>query len=458
MKIIIAGCGKIGTSVLSRFVDEKNRGVAVHDVVAVDIKQEVIDDMTNRYDIMGVCGNAVSQSTLIEAGVSSCGLFVAMTDSDELNMLSCFIAKRMGARHTIARIRNPEYNVDIGFLQKNLELSMAINPEYRTANELYNILKFPSALKIETFSRPNIEMIEFRLEHESEFIGKNLIEIRKKFDANFLICCVQRGEDVTIPGGFFTLAENDKIGVIASRSEMQKLMKELRNHRKQAKNIIILGGSKTAVYLARMFEATGGTAKIIEQDEKRCEELADELPGVMIIHGNGAEQELLNEYGLSTCDAFVALTGIDEENILVAAYAKTQDVPQTIAKINRDELVKLAENIGIGSFVSPRIITANILEQYARALENSSGSSHVETLYKIFGEKAEALEFAVSAESKLTGVMLRDLKLKDNLLVGGIVRGNKTIIPSGVDSVLPGDRVIIISSGNSISDIIDILK
>ncbi len=452
MKIIVAGCGKIGTSILANLAQEG------HDVVAVDKKNEVIAELTNVYDVMGVCGNAVDCDTLEEAGASDCGMFVAMTDSDELNMLSCFIAKRMGAQNTIARIRNPEYNdSSLGFMRQHLELSMAINPELRTAAELYNILKFPSALKIERFSRRNLEMIEFRLDDDSDFAGKTLVEIRKKFDAKFLICCVQRGEEVYIPGGNFTLQSGDKIGLTASMPEMQKLMKMLGTLKKQAKNILILGGSKTAFYLAKMLEEGGNTVKIIEQDEKRCAELTAELPSATIIHGNGAEQELLMEEGLSTCDAFVALTGIDEENILISIFASMQKVPKTIVKINRDELVSMAQKIGIESVVSPKIITSNVLVQLARALENSSGSS-VETLYKIFDGKAEALEFIVAQDSKLTGKMLKEIKLKPNILIGGIMRGRKTIIPSGVDMILPGDRVIVISSNNRLNDILDILK
>ena len=451
MKIIIAGCGKIGTSVLANLAAEG------HDVTAVDKKSEVIAELTNVYDVMGVCGNAADCDTLIEAGASDCGLYVAMTESDELNMLSCYLAKKMGAQNTIARIRNPEYNdASLGFLRQHLELSMAINPEFRAARELYNILKFPSALKIETFSRRNLEMIEFRIGEDSDLVGRNLLEIRKKYDAQFLITCVQRGEDVYIPNGLFTLEAGDKIGLTASLPEMQKLLKMLNSLRKQAKNILILGGSITAYYLARMFELAGNTAKIIEQDEARCLELTSLLPSSTIIHGNGTEQELLMEEGLGTCDAFVSLTGIDEENILLGIFAAQQNVPKTVVKINRDELVTLAQKMGIDSIVSPKEITSNVLVQYARALENSTGSS-VETLYKIFDGKAEALEFIVAGESPLTGIPLKEIKLKPNLLIGGIMRGRKTIIPSGIDMILPDDRVVVISSNNRLNDLSDIL-
>ena len=452
MKIIIAGCGKIGTSVLSSLAAEG------HDLTAIDNKPEVITEITNVYDVMGVSGNAADCDTLIEAGAGECGLFVAMTESDELNMLSCFLAKKMGAKHTIARIRNPEYNdSSMSFLRQHLELSMAINPELRAAQELYNILKFPSALKIETFSGRNLEMIEFRLGEDSDLVGMNLLEIRKKYDAKFLITCVQRGENVHIPNGLFRLEAGDKIGLAASQTEMQKLLKMLNSLRRQAKNILILGGSKTAYYLAKMFSSSGSYAKIIEQDEQRCAELSSALPSTTIIHGNGTEQELLMEEGLGNCDAFVALTGIDEENILLGLYAAQQKVPKTVVKINSDELVSLANKIGIDSIVSPKEITSNILVQYARALENSSGSSAVETLYKIFDGKAEALEFRVASESKLTGIRLKEIKLKPNILLGGIMRGRRTIIPTGSDTILPGDRVVVISSNNGLNDILDIL-
>lgn len=451
MKIIIAGCGKIGSSVLA------NLSAEGHDITAIDTKPEIIKELTDIYDVMGVTGSAVDQEILEEAGVENCGMFIAMTESDELNMLSCFLAKKMGAKNTVARIRNPEYNDRrLDFLRQNLELSMSINPELRTARELYNVLKFPSALKIETFSRRNLEMIEFLLGEDSDLAGKNLHEIRKKYDAQFLIACVERGDRVVIPNGVFRLEKGDVIGLVASLPEMQKLLKMLKSLRRQSKNILILGGSKTAYYLAKMFEGGGNTVKIIEQDGQRSLELTEALPKATISLGNGADQETLMEEGLMTCDAFVALTGIDEENILLGIYASQQKVPKTIVKVNRDELASLAKKLGVESIVSPKEITSNILVQYARALDNSSGSS-VETLYKLFDGKAEALEFIVSGESEITGIPLKDLKLRPNILIAGIVRGRRIIIPSGSDDIEPSDRVVIISAGNRLSNLEDIL-
>ena len=373
-------------------------------------------------------------------------------------MLSCFLAKKMGAKRTIARIRNPEYNDNsLGFMRRHLELSMAINPELLTANELYNVLKFPSAVRIETFSRRNLEMFEIILPADCDLDGMSLIKMREKYNACVLVCCVQRGDEVFIPNGNFVLRAGDKIGLSASPAEISKLLKSLGVLMKKAKKIMILGGSKIAYYLAHMITTGGSSAKIIEQDAARCEELADILPETTIIHGNGLQQELLLEEGIESADAFVSLTGFDEENILTAIFASMQKVPKSIAKVNKDELASMASKIGVECIVSPKDITSSVIVKYARALENAEGS-RVETLYKLMDGKAEALEFIVNSESKLTNVPLKELQIKKGILIGGIMRGKKTIIPSGNDVITVDDRVIVISANERLNDLTDILK
>lgn len=452
MNIIVAGCGKIGTAILSSLVTEG------HDVVAVDNDRSVIEDITNIYDVMGVNGNASDYDTLTEAGVNGVDIYIAAMDSDEQNMLSCFLAKKMGAKRTIARIRNPEYNDNsLGFMRRHLELSMAINPELLTANELYNVLKFPSAVRIETFSRRNLEMFEIILPADCELDGMSLIKMREKYNACVLVCCVQRGDQVFIPDGTFVLQAGDKIGLSASPAEITKLLRSLGVLMKKAKKIMILGGSKIAYYLAHMITTGGSSAKIIEQDVARCEELADILPETTIIRGNGLQQELLLEEGIDSADAFVSLTGFDEENILTAIFASMQKVPKAIAKVNKDELASMAAKIGVECIVSPKDITSSVIVKYARALENAEGS-RVETLYKLMDGKAEALEFIVNSESKLTNVPLKELQIKKGILIGGIMRGKKTIIPSGNDVITVDDRVIVISANERLNDLTDILK
>lgn len=452
MNIIVAGCGKIGKTILNSLMSEG------HDVVALDSDPMVIEEITNIYDVMAICGNCADCGTLEEAGVAHAELFVAVSGSDELNMLSCFIAKKMGAEHTIARIRNPEYNErSIGFLRQQLDLSMSLNPELLAAGELFNILKLPSAVKIESFSRRNVEMIEMRLKEGSPLDGVMLSDLQAKYKAKVLICVVQRGETVYIPDGRFVLHSGDKIGLTAAPTEIQKLLKGLGVLQKQSKFVMILGGSRTAYYLAKMLISAGASVKIIESNPERCRELCEKLPKAMIIQGDGAQQELLLEEGLRRLDAFVALTGMDEENILISIFAAANSVPKVISKVNRSELGLMAERLGLDCIVSPKNITSDILVRYARALENSKGSN-VETLYKLMDGRVEALEFNVHPESELTDTPLKDLHFKKNILIAGIIRGRKTIIPGGDDVILPGDRVIVIATDQRLHDLSDILK
>lgn len=451
MNIIIVGCGKVGVSILSSLVAEG------HNVTAVDTNTEVIEELTNVYDVMGVCGNGVDYETLEEASVEQAGLFVASTKSDELNMLSCFLAKKMGAKQTIARIRNPEYNdSSLSFVRQQLDLSMSINPELLAARELSDLLKLPSAVKIEPFSRRNFEMIELRIKEGSALNGVKLKDLPGKTRAKVLICAVQRGDQVYIPDGNFQLQSGDRIGLTASPEEIEKFLRILGILQRRARKIMILGGSKTAYYLAKLLTDMGNSVKIIEEKEQRCLELCDALPKVTVIHGNGTQQELLLEEGIRGQDAFVALTGIDEVNILISIFAASLQVPTVIAKVNKDEMVAIAEKLGLDMIVSPKKTVADILVRYARALENSKGSN-VETLYKLMDGKAEALEFNVRADSKVVGVALKDLRFKPNILIAGILRGRQTIVPGGNDVILPGDNVIVLAANHRLQDLSDVI-
>lgn len=372
-------------------------------------------------------------------------------------MLSCFLARKLGAKNTIARIRDHEYNdQSLGFLKENLELSMAINPELLTAKELFNILKFPSAVKIETFSRGNLEMIEFRLKPDSVLDGMTLMEMRDKHKAKVLVCYVQRDDEIFIPDGNFALKSGDRIGLTASQNELEKFFRSLGTFKKRAKNVMIMGGSRTALYLAEMLTRIGSSVKIIEINADVCEQLSDALPEAVIIHGDGAQQELLLEEGIDSLDAFVALTGMDEENILISIFAASKNVPNVISKVNRDALDRMAQNLGLDCIVSPHKIIANVAMSFARALQNSLGSN-IETLYQLADGKAEALEFNVKSDSKVINIPLKALQLKQSVLIAGILRGQKTIIPAGDDMILEGDNVIIIAAEHRLQDLDGIL-
>lgn len=452
MKIIVVGCGKIGTTIVESLLKEE------HELVVIDNDPAVIEEITNIYDVMAVCGNGADSDTLSEADVEKAELFVAATDSDELNMLSCYIARCMGAKHTISRIRNPEYNDrSLGFMKQHLELSMSINPELMAAQEFFNILKLPSALKIETFGRRNFEMVELIIKEESPLNGISLMELRKKYNAHFLIGVVQRDNDVYIPDGAFELKSGDKIGIVATPSEMQRLLKMIKSLKKQARNVILLGASRTAYYLAKMLIGSGNTVKVIERDRRRCTEFCEALPEAVVIQGDGAVQELLLEEGIRSTDAFVALTGMDEENILISFYAMSQNVPKVISKVNRDELSTMAEKLGLDCIVSPQKIISDVLVRYARALRNSIGSK-VEALYNMMDGQVEALEFNVLSDFPWLGTSLKDMKLKPNVLIAGIIRGRKAMIPSGNDVILADDKIIVIAAKQHLRDLSDIMR
>ena len=451
MRIILVGCGKIGVALIGALVAEG------HDMVVMDSRPEVLDELVNQYDVMCVVGNGADVEALREAGVDRTDLFIAVTGSDELNMLMCFLARRQGAGHTIARIRNPQYSdKSLGFLRQQLDLSMAINPELLTAQELHHILKLPAASKVESFSRRSFEMVELRLKEDSPLVGQRLMDLRGRYKAMFLICVVQRENEVIIPRGDFTLAPGDRIGLTADRTELWKLLKATGLAKRQARNVTLLGGSRTAFYLSKMLLNSGSAVTLIDTDRAICHKFSDQLPGIRTYCGDGTQQELLREAGILEQDAFVTLTGMDEENILLAYYAKSQQVSQVIAKVNRDEMAAMAEQMGLEKVVTPKSIVVNVVLRYARALQSATGSS-IENLYQLMDGKAEALEFIVKEEAAYTGIPLKALRLKKNILIAGILRDRKAIIPGGEDMILPDDRVVVIASQHRLNTLAEIL-
>ncbi|MBE6688751.1 MAG: Trk system potassium transporter TrkA [Ruminococcaceae bacterium] len=451
MKIIIFGCGKIGSIIIESLAGEG------HDIVAIDRSAQAVEEVTNTYDVIGLCGNGVDSDTMQEAGIDECDLFVAVTGSDELNMLGCFMARKMGAKYTIARIRNPEYNDEsLGLFKQHLDLTVALNPDRSIAHEIFKVLRFPSAVKVDTFSQRNLEIVELIVKADSPFAGMTLAQLRKSHSEKFLVCNVMRDSEIYIPDGNFEIRVGDRIGLTASHSEVLKLLKNLGMPQKQPTSVMLLGASRISYYLAKMLLSAGISVKIIERDAARCAEFSNALPGAVMIAGDGMQQDVLLEEGISSVDAFVALTGTDEENILSSFFAVWQHVPTVIAKVNRPELATTAEMLGLECIVSPKTTVGNILSRYVRALHNSMGSN-VETLYKLYDGRAELLEFNVAPDFDYVNIPLRDMTLKPNILIAGIVRGRKPIIPSGDDVILSGDRVIIMAAGHQLNDLSDIV-
>ena len=452
MNIIVNGCGKIGKTILASLVAEG------HDVVAIDNNPQVINEITNIYDVMCVCGNGTDSDILLEAGATNAELMISMTGSDELNMLSCYLAKKLGAQYTIARIRNPEYNdKSLGFMREQLDLSLTLNPELLASVELYNILKLPSAAKVETFSARKFEMVEIKLKPDSPLDGIKIMDLRNKFKAKFLISAVGRGEEAYIPDGNFTLKSGDRICISAISTEIIHFLKELGTQQSPAKKIMILGGGKLAFYLAKKLCEGSNSVTIIEKNHQVCERLCEVLPKATIVNADGTDQEVLLEEGLLSVDAVVSLTGMDEQNILMSAFAQMKGVPKVITKINREALMPMAESWGLDTIISPKLTVSNVLVKYARALENSQGSS-VETLYKIMDDKVEVLEFTVKDDFEKCNITFKELSLKPNTLVAGIIRNRKTIIPTGDDMFMPKDKVIIFAANQRINKLSDILR
>lgn len=453
MKIIIVGGGKVGKTIIESMLKEK------HEVILVDNDPAVVGNVTNLYDVMGICANGTEYEKLLEAGADKADLFIAVTGSDELNMLSCFAAKKIGARHTVARVRNSEYNTaSWGFMKQQLEISMAVNPEKLAAEAIYDILKLPSATKVESFTARSFEMIEIIVKKGSAIDGMTLVDLRKKFSEKFLVCVVQRENDVFIPNGTFKVLSGDKIGVMVTNDDAHSILKKFGYPAKEAKNIMLIGASKTALYLADMLIKGRSSVKIIEKDPEVCDIVCERLSSkASVVCGDGMSREILLEEGMDGLDALVALTDRDEENILISFYALSKQVQKVIAKVNRNELSSISENLGLETTFSPKNIVADILVRYARAIGNSIGSK-VETLYSLFGGNAEALEFNVEQDFEFAGVPIKKLETKPGILVAGITRGDEALIPGGDDCILSGDKVIVVAKGERLCNLSDILK
>ncbi|HIQ74113.1 MAG TPA: Trk system potassium transporter TrkA [Candidatus Cottocaccamicrobium excrementipullorum] len=450
MKIIIVGCGKVGVTLADKLNGEN------HDIVLIDLNAEKLRAITDSIDVMGVAGNGAVYQTQIEAGIQEADLMIATTNSDELNMLCCLIAKKAGNCHTIARIRNPEYSSEIHYFQEELNLSLAINPELAAANEIAKLLRFPSAIKIDTFAKGRLELLKFRIPERSSLDGMKILEVGQKLRCNVLICVIERGRQVIIPDGNISLQVGDKISFIGSHKDSMDFFRKVGVATNGVQSVLIVGGGRVTYYLARLLQDTKIKLKIIERDLARCQELSELLPEAMIIHGDGSDQQLLLEEGISQADAFASLTGFDEENIMLSLYAATKSNAKLITKVNRIAFEDVIDSLNLGSIIYPKLITADSILQYVRAMQNSLGSN-IETLYKIADDQVEALEFRVGKDAPMIGIPLEKLRLKRNLLVAGISRNRKSIMPRGKDTLEPGDSVIIVTANKGLKDLKDIL-
>ena len=451
MKIVLNGCGTMGRTVLDELAKEE------HTITIIDEDKEKIEKLIEKYDINGVVGNGASLEILKEAGVKDADLFIAITSSDEINMLASLVAKKLGAKDTIARVRNPEYYKQSSILKDELGLSMIVNPELETANEILNMINLPSIDKVDRFYKGRVTLVELLIEEGNPLIGETLISIRKKLDTKVLVCAVERNEEVIIPSGDFVIEKGDKINFTADTNSLNSFLTELNIIKIPLKKIMIVGGSKTAYYLASALSNKKYEVKILEIDKDHAEDLAEDLPKVAIINGDGTDHDVLLEEGIEAMDAFVSLTGVDEENIFVSMYAKKMNVKKAIAKVKREGLIGIVGDLGIVNHVSPKNIVANKVISYVRGLSNRRGSNVI-TLYRLVNDQIEALEFIAKKNEDIYDIPLKDLKIKENCLIACIIRDNKVIIPDGNESIKLNDNVIVVTTHKDFDDLRDVFN
>ena len=416
-----------------------------HDITIIDKNAAKVQEMSNLYDIMGLVGNGASYSVQMEAGIENADLIIAVTASDELNLLCCTVAKQVGDCAAIARVRTPDYSKEAGYLREKLGLTMIINPELEASLETARILYLPTALEVNSFAHGQAEIVKFKIPEGNLLDGMTIATLGKSITNEILICAIEREGEVYIPGGNFQMAKADIVSFVAPRRHIRSFLKKIGFKTKQVKDAMIVGGGKASYYLAKQLIAMGIDVKIIEQNKERCEELSILLPEAIIINGDGTDEEVLREEGIEYAQAFIPLTDIDEENIMLTLHAKQVSNAKLITKINRSTFKNVISKLDLGSVIYPRYITSEAIIAYVRAKKNST-NSNIETLYHMFDNRAEAIEFRVDEPSSVTGIPLKDLMLKNDLLVSFIYRNGKVQIPSGLDTIEVGDTVMIVTT------------
>ena len=451
MRIIIVGCGRVGEALAEQLNAEG------HDITVVDQNSTRVRDVANKYDLLGIIGNGATHTVQKDAGIDSADLLIAVTGSDELNLLCCIMAKKAAGCRVIARVKSPEYANDTEYLKREIGLAMVINPEYASAKEIARVLNFPSAISIETFSKGSVELLKFRLPEGSPIAGLSVKDAMMRLRCDVLICTVERGEDAFIPKGDFIFAERDIISIIASPSSAKTFFSKINYKIGGVKNVTLIGATDTAHYLCGELLRSGIKVKLIDRDKEKCNEFAEKYDQLTVICGEPSDEDLLSEEGLPQADALVTLTPSDEENIMLSLFAKNAKVTKTVTKINRLEYTSVINQLDLDSIIYPKNITADMIARYVRARNNTRGSN-METLYNIIKGKAEAAEFSVGENSPIAGVPLSELNFKDGVLVAAILREKQLIVPRGNVIIKPYDSVVVVSAQLGITDVSDILR
>ncbi len=452
LKIIVVGAGKVGDTLVNRLADEG------HNLVIIDKNAERFSQLADQCDCMCITGSGASHEVLQEAGASSADLFISVTESDELNLLCCTIARQFNNKlSTIARVRNPEYVSDVNYLRSRLGIEMIINPEYEAAVEASRLLYLPAALSVNSFAHGQAELVKIQIPEGSILDGKTIAYLGQNITNNILIVGVERGTELTIPNGSFELKAGDIISYVSTRKDNSHFLRSIGFNTRSVKSSLIVGGGTCAYYLADLLIKSGIEVTIIERSSSRCEELCDLLPKATILKGDGTNESILEEAGIRDVDSVIALTGLDEENIMLALHTKAVSNAKAITKINKITFTKAIESLNLGSVIYPKYITAERIISSARARQATIGSN-LEVMYSLFADRAEACEFKVKEASRVTGVLLKDLNLKPGMIISFISRDGKIIIPTGSDQINIGDNVMVVTTKKGFTELSDILR
>ena len=452
MKVIIVGDGKVGFTLADHLSRED------HDVTVIDTSEEALRRASELLDVMCVKGNGASITALRESGADSADVIIAATSMDEVNMVCCLTAKKLGTKFAIARVRNVEYTAELSVLKREMGIDMIINPENATAVEISRLLRFPPAANLETFYRGRVELVGFRVQEGDFLAGQPLSQLDRRVKSlPILFCAAQREEDCVIPDGSFVPAVGDTLYLIGQPKGMTEFFRLLGRYTPRIKDAFIVGGGRITHYLISVLEHMGIKVKLLEKNMERCRLISEQLPRTTVICGDGTDQELLEAEDIAAADAFIALTDRDEDNLIISLYAMQQGIPKVIAKANRQNYAGIARAVGLDSVISPKLITASQILQVVRGMQNSKGSV-MNALYKIAEGHVEALEFVVSQTTRNLGIPLKDLRLKRGILLAVLVHQNRIIIPEGSSVISPGDTVIIVCRDHAILDLNDIYE
>lgn len=440
MKIIIIGAGKVGYTLA------ENLSKSEYNVTIIDKNHAALGKAEENLDVLCIRGNGVSTHILMEAGIDSADLLIAVTNSDEVNMVCCLTAKKLGVKRTIARIRDHEYAHELLLLKEELDLDLIINPEQTAADEIANILNFSSAVNVEDFAKGRVKMVEIKVTEGMPIVDMKLKDLAGKFPPSILIGVVVRGEEVIVPNGDFTININDNIYILGQPSNLYGFCKLMGKYPQKIRNVMIAGGGRITFYLSKLLIEMGIKVKIIEIDRERCMQLSELLPEVLVIHGDGTDDELLKSENIEDMDGFISLTGMDEENLMSALLAKQNGVKKVMTKISRTNYVGIIKNLGVDSVISPKMITSNQILKYVRG-------NNIESLYRIIEGKAEITEIIADSGSKILNTKIKRLGIPKDVIIATIVRKKEVVIPHGNDIIKEGDRVIIISKNKNISSL-----